>query len=75
MENNRNTANAYFWKEHLLGLPPGSRPNAATVQGMLLPTPTYLATHLPLRPKAAQPVPEDTLQVPPRSAHLLKPLG
>ena len=64
-----------FWIEHLFGLPTGSLPKAATVQAMLLPTPTYLLTQLPLRPNATQPVPELTEQVPPRSAHLLKPVG
>jgi hypothetical protein len=66
---------SHFWNEHLFRLPPGSLPNAATVQAMLLPTPTCLTTHLPLRPKATQPVPRVTLQVPPASVHLLKPLG
>lgn len=60
--------------EHLFGLPSGSEPKAATVQAMVLPEPTYLLTHLPLRPKATQPV-LLAVQVPPRSAHLLKPLG
>lgn len=66
---------AQFCVEHLFGLPFGSLPKAATVQAMLLPRPTKRSTQLPLRPKATQPVPELTWQVPPRSAHLLKPLG
>jgi len=64
-----------FCVEHLFGLPTGSLPKAATVQAMVLPTPTYLVTQLPLRPNATQPVPALTEQVPPRSAHLLKPVG
>jgi len=59
----------------LSGLPFGSEPNTATVQATLLPTPTYLVTQLPLRPKATQPEPEGTEQVLPRSAHLLNPVG
>lgn len=66
---------AQFCVEHLFGLPPGSEPKTATVQATLLPTPTYFVTQLPLRPKATQPVPLLTAQVPPRSAHLLKPSG
>lgn len=58
-----------------MGLPLGSEPKASTVQATLLPTPTYLLTHLPLRPKATQPVPLLTLQVAPSSAHLAKPVG
>ena len=64
-----------FWKEHLSGLPLGSPPKAVTVQAMLLPTPTFFSNQLPLRPNATQPVPLVTEQVPPRSAHLLKPSG
>lgn len=53
----------------------GSEPKADTLQVMLLPTPTYFATQLPLRPKATQPVPLLTEQVLPASAHLEKPSG